>query len=340
MEHLGLVGAVDSGHASLFTALTGVDVQGAQERALGVVEMPDERVDRLAAMAESKKVVAATFQVAFLPGFSTEPGRSLGSRLLGTIRDTDALMLVIRADDGREPDRELARLEEDLVIGDLESVEQRLDKQRRAAKGDKSLAPEIQALERAEAELGDGRPIYRSELASADRAQLGAVFQLTNKPPLVVVNIGVDQIDTADARAAPFGADALAVCIELEADPDVVASEGEERARLLADLGVPESVVPRLTRAALHLLGRRTFLTTGEDETRAWTFRAGSTAPQCAGVIHSDLQRGFIRAEVIQWQELLDIGSWAKAKELGKLRVEGKDYAVQDGDVLEIRFNV
>jgi ribosome-binding ATPase YchF (GTP1/OBG family) len=120
----------------------------------------------------------------------------------------------------------------------------------------------------------------------------------------------------------------------------VVASVGEERAQLLADLGVPESVVPRLARAALHLLGRRTFLTTGEDETRAWTFRAGSTAPQCAGVIHSDLQRGFIRAEVINWEDLLAIGSWAKAKELGKLRVEGKDYVVEDGDVLEIRFNV
>ena len=156
MEHLGLVGAVDSGHASLFTALTGIDVQGAQDRVLGVVELPDERVERLAAMAHSKKVVPATFQLAFLPGFSTEPGRSLGSRLLGTVRDTDALMLVVRSDDGHDPGRELARLEEDLVIGDLDSVEQRVEKQRRAAKGDKSLLPEIEALERAKAALGEG----------------------------------------------------------------------------------------------------------------------------------------------------------------------------------------
>jgi ribosome-binding ATPase YchF (GTP1/OBG family) len=226
------------------------------------------------------------------------------------------------------------------VIADLTSVEQRLDKQRRAAKGDKSLGTEIGALEAAEAALGEGAPIYRSDLSDADRALLGPVFLLTNKPALVVVNIGVDQLDEADALAAPFGADALAVCLELEGDPDVVAVDGKERARLLADLGVPESVLPRLARAALHLLGRRTFLTTGDKESRAWTFRAGASAPECAGVIHSDLQRGFIRAEVIEWRTLLDIGSWANAKEAGKLRVEGKDYVVQDGDVLEIRFNV
>ena len=340
MEHLGLIGAADSGHADLFAALTGQNVQGAQDRTLGVVQMPDERVDRLAEMSHSKKVVPATFQVAFLPGFSTEPGKSLGSRLLGTLRDSDALMLVIRADDGRDPQKERARIEDDLVIADLDSVEQRLAKQRRAAKGDKTLASEIAALEKAEAALGDGAPLYRSDLADADRGLLAPAFLLTNKPALFVVNVGLDQLEDAESVAAPFGDDALAVCIELEADPDVVASEGDERARLLADLGVPESVVPRLARAALHLLGRRTFLTTGEDETRAWTFRAGATAPECAGVIHSDLQRGFIRAEVIGWEELLDIGSWAKAKEVGKLRVEGKDYVVSDGDVLEIRFNV
>ena len=340
MEHLGLIGAADSGHADLFTALTGLTVTGAQDRVLGVVELPDERVERLAEMSSSKKKVLATFQIAFLPGFSAEPGKSLGSRLLGTLRDSDALMLVARADAGHDVSSEVRRIEEDLVIADLESVEQRLDKQRRAAKGDKSLAPEIEALERAEAVLGDGDPIYRSTLADADRVLLAPVFLLTNKPALVVVNIGVDQLEQAESLAGGLGEGALAVCVELEADPDVVGSEGAERAQLLAELGVPESVVPRLARSALHLLGRRTFLTTGEDETRAWTFREGSTAPQCAGVIHSDLQRGFIRAEVIDWQDLLEIGSWAKAKEVGKLRVEGKDYVVHDGDVLEIRFNV
>jgi GTP-binding protein YchF len=340
VEHLGVVGLADSGHGQLFTALTGVEGGHASDRLLGVVHIPDERLDALAEMSESKKVVPATFQIAYLPGLSTEPGKGLGSRLLGSLRDCDALMLVVRAADGNEAARDLRALEDELVLADLGSVEQRLDKQRRAVKGDKSLGPEIAALEGAEATLGEGTPVYRSTLSEAERGLLGPVFLLTNKPALVVVNVGVDQLDDADAAARAFGDDALAVCVEIEGDPDVVAADGVERAQLLADLGVAESVVPRLARSALHLLGRNTFLTTGDKESRAWTFRAGSTAPECAGVIHSDLQRGFIRAEVIFWRDLLELGSWAKAKETGKLRVEGKDYVVVDGDVLEIRFNV
>jgi GTP-binding protein YchF len=340
VQQLGLLGLADSGHSGLFAALTGHDVAAASDRVLGVVAIPDERLAQLAAMSRSKQTVAATLQLAYLPALSTEAGKGLGSRLLGSVRDCDALMLVVRADDGHDPARELAALEEELILADLGSVEGRLDKQRRAAKGDKGLATEVAALERAEAALSDGTPIYRASLDPDDRALLAPAFLLTNAPALVVVNIGVDQLDAADSLAAPFGEDALGVCLELEADPDVVAAEGDDRAQLLADLGIPESVVPRLARAALHLLGRDTFLTTGEKESRAWTFRTGSTAPECAGVIHSDLQRGFIRAEVIRWDELLELGSWNKAKEAGALRVEGKDYVVRDGDVLEIRFNV
>lgn len=340
MEHLGLIGLADSSHAALFAALTGLDAATAAERMLGVVQLPDERLDQLAQMSESKKVVPATFEVAYLPGLSTEPGKGLGSRHLGSLRDCDAICFVLRATDGNDPALDLTALEEELILADLASVEQRLYKQRRAAKGDKSLAPEIAALERAEAVLGDGTPVFRSDLDADDRRLLGPIFLLTNKPVLIVVNVGLDQLDDGDALAAPFGDDALAVCLELEGDPDVVAAQGAERAELLADLGVAESVVPRLARAAYHRLGRRTFLTTGDKESRAWTFRAGAKAPECAGVIHSDLERGFIRAEIIRWDELLDIGSWAKAKELGKIRVEGKEYEVADGDVLEIRFNV
>jgi len=339
-EHLGVLGLPDSGHDLLFRALTGQDASLASDRLLGVVAIPDERLDRLAAMSESKKVVPATLQLAYLPPLSTEAGKGLGSRLLGEVRDSDALMLVVRADEGHDAAKELASLEEELILADLGSVESRLDKQRRAAKGDTTLAAEIAALERAEEVLSDGVPIYRGDLGGDERTHLEPAFLLTNKPALVVVNVGTDQLDEGDALAAEFGEDSLAVCLELEGDPDVVAAEGDERASLLADLGIPESVVPRLARAALHLLGRRTFLTTGDKESRAWTFRDGSTAPQCAGVIHSDLERGFIRAEVIDWQELLGLGSWTKAKDAGALRVEGKDYVVRDGDVLEIRFNV
>ena len=182
--------------------------------------------------------------------------------------------------------------------------------------------------------------MYRSDLGHEERGLLAPVFLLTNKPMLVVVNVAVDRLDVGEELAAPFGPDALSVCVEIEGDPDVAQAPPDERATLLADLGVTESVLPRLARSAYQLLGRRTFFTTGEDESRAWSFRAGAKAPECAGVIHSDLQRGFIRAEVIDWRELLDIGAWDKAKELGKLRVEGKEYEVRDGDVLEIRFNV
>ena len=340
MEHLGLVGLSESGHAALFRALTGMDVDLASDRVLGMVNLPDARLDALAAMSESKKVVYATFQIAFLPGLSTEAGKGLGSRLLGSLRDCDALMLVVRAADGNDPARDLRALEDELVLADLGSVEQRLYKQQRALKGDKTLAPEIGALERAEAVLSEGEPLYRSDLTADERALLAPVFLLTNKPALVVVNIDIDQLDTADAIATPFGTDALAVCVEIEGDPDVVAAEGAERAQLLAELGVAESVVPRLARAALHMLGKATFLTTGDKESRAWTFYAGSSAPECAGRIHSDFQRGFIKAEVIHWDELLEIGSWNKAKELGKIRIEGKDYHPIDGDVMEFRFNV
>jgi GTP-binding protein YchF len=343
VEHLGLVGLSDSGHAGLFAALTGLDASSASDRMVGVVRLPDERLDRLAAMSASKKVVPATFQVAYVPGLSTEPGKGMGSRLLGTLRDSDALLFVLSGADGHDPGADLDTLEYELVLADLATVEQRLAKHTRAAKGDKTLGPEIAALERAFSVLEDGVPLYRSQLAADDRALLGPVFLLTNKPMLAVVNIAVDQLDDPGpiaAKAARDGREVLAVCVELEGDPDVVSAQGAERAELLAGLGVEESVVPRLARAAHHLLGRETFLTTGEQESRAWTFRRGATAPECAGVIHSDLQRGFIRAEVIRWDELLEIGSWAKAKEQGRIRVEGKDYVVVDGDVLEIRFNV
>jgi GTP-binding protein YchF len=346
MEHLGLVGLPDSGHAQLFSALTGLDTPTGFETTKGVAPLPDDRVDRLAEMSKSKKLVHATFEIDFIPGLAPggKPGEGLGRRLLGSIRDCDAILAVLRADDDGEaltdPADALTALELELVLADLASVEQRLEKQRRAMKGDSSLAAEVAALERGDAVLANGTPVYRSDLTDEERKLLAPVFLLTNKPMLVVVNVAVDRLDQSDLLAAPFGSDAISVCVEIEGDPDVAQASAEERSALLADLGVTESVLPRLARSAYHLLGRRTFFTTGGDESRAWSFRAGAKAPECAGVIHSDLQRGFIRAEVIEWRDVLDIGSWDKAKELGKLRVEGKEYEVRDGDVLEIRFNV
>ena len=187
-------------------------------------------------------------------------------------------------------------------------------------------------------------PVYRSGLSGEQRAALGPAFLLTNKPVLAVVNLGEDQVGDADALVKPVAAeltdtaDVLGVSVQLEAE--AARLEPVERTELLEGLGLGEGALPRVARAAHHLLGRRTFLTTGDKESRAWTFRAGARAPECAGVIHSDLQRGFIRAEVIRWEELVELGSWNAAKTAGRLRVEGKDYEVADGDVLEIRFNV
>jgi GTP-binding protein YchF len=278
--------------------------------------------------------------LALPPG--AKPGEGLGAKLLGALRNCDAVLVVLRAfaDGGVEPDPagDLDALELELVLADLTSVEQRLDRQRRQAKsGDKEIAAEVAALERAHAVLSDGTPLRRSDLSADELARLAPVFCLTVKPTLVVLNTG----EKVDADAAPEeGALAGAIRVPIDIEAEIAACAPEDRDEMREMYGVGESALSTVARAAYHLLGRRTFLTTGEDESRAWTFRAGAKAPECAGVIHSDLQRGFIRAEVIDWEELLEIGSWSKAREAGKLRVEGKDYEVRDGDVLEIRFNV
>jgi GTP-binding protein YchF len=359
VERLGLVGLPNSGKSSLFNALTGASTIVAPhpfsttETATALAHVPDERVDLLGKMSNSKKLVYTGFEIvdiaALVKGAST--GEGLGNRFLGSLRDCDAILYVLRAFDDpsvpgdNDPQADLDTLELELVLADLASVEGRLHRQQRAAKGDKSLAAEIAALERAVTVLSDGVPIYRSDLTEEEREFLAPAFLITTKKILVVVNIGEDQLDRAAEIAAPFASvdgsgegEALAACLQLEAE--AAQLDPEERAELLEGLGLGEGVVPRVARAAYHRLGRRTFLTTGDTETRAWTFRAGAKAPECAGVIHSDLQRGFIRAEAIFWRDLLEIGSWPKAKAEGKLRVEGKDYEVVDGDVLEIRFNV
>jgi GTP-binding protein YchF len=358
VERLGIVGLPNAGKSALFNALTGGAAVVAPhpfsttETHVGVAQVPDSRVEALAELSKSKKIVHTTVEFVDIAGLvaGSSTGEGMGNRFLAGIREADALCIVLRAFEdenvvgGTDPLDDLQVLELELVLADAATVESQVDKRRKAAKNDPSLRGEVAALEAALPVLQAGTPIYRSGLDAEHRANLRTSFLLTNKPVLAVVNLGEDQVADADAVIKPVtaelgdAADVLGVSVQLESEAAQLPPD--ERAELLEGLGLGEGALPRVARAAYHLLGRRTFLTTGPDESRAWTFRAGAKAPECAGVIHSDLQRGFIRAEVMRWDELLELGSWNKAKDVGKLRVEGKDYEVSDGDVLEIRFNV
>jgi GTP-binding protein YchF len=306
-------------------------------------------------MSASKKTVYATAEFVDIAGIQkgSAQGEGLGNRFLGGIREVDAILYVLRAFDdpnvvgGHDPLDDLHTLEFELVLADLASAETQLERRRKAARFDKDAAGDVALLEAAVATLGEGTPLYRAGFDRERRDGMKPFFLLTSKPVLAVVNLGEDQVgDDPDGGAVVAQvtdaldgkAEALGVSVQLEAEAAQLPAD--ERTELLEGLGLGEGALPRVARAAYHLLGLRTFLTTGDKESRAWTFRAGAKAPECAGVIHSDLQRGFIRAEVIHWDELLELGSWNKAKEVGKLRVEGKDYEVVDGDVVEIRFNV
>ena len=232
------------------------------------------------------------------------------------------------------------------MYSDFETLEKQADKRRKAARADKTLADEVAAMDAALELLQAGTPIYRSQLDEAQRHLLKPFFLLTAKPAMALVNLDEEQLVDPEPLLAPvreaFGLGAgdqvIGLCIQLEAEAAML--DEESRAEMLEALGLGEGALPAFLHAAYQMLGLRTFFTTGEKETRAWTFRTGSKAPQCAGVIHTDFERGFIRAETIHWDELLELGSWAKAREVGKARIEGKEYVVADGDVMDFRFNV
>jgi GTP-binding protein YchF len=357
MERFGFVGLPNAGKSSLYNALAGGGALAAPyafattDPNVGVAKVPDTRLDRLAVMSASRNVVPASVQFVDIGGLveGASKGEGLGNRFLAHIREVDAVVYVLRAfaDDDvpgtTDPLEHLRVVELELCLADLETLEKQVERKRKHAKIDKTAVAEAEAMQRAYEILGEGTPLYRSALSPEDRTLLREQFLLTNRPVLAVVNIDESQVAEPDAVTAPIraelgdGAEVLPVCVQLEAE--AAQLDPDDRAELLEGYGLGEGALPRFVHAAYHLLGLRTFLTTGDKESRAWTFKAGWKAPACAGVIHTDLQRGFIRAEVIRWDDLLEIGSWSKAREAGKLRVEGKDYEVQDGDVLEIRHN-
>ncbi len=358
MQRFGLAGLPNSGKSTLFNALTGGDspvapyAYSTTGTRLGEAKLADERLERITRMSESAKTTPAGVQFTDVGGLAAgaAAGEGLGNRFLGGIREVDALVLVLRAFEDEEVDgvsdplEALVTLELELSLADLDSLERQIDKKRRQAKGDATVAPEVARMERAAATLSDGRPLWRGDLAEDERTLLAPCFLLTNKPVVAVVNIGeqatADEVDaTVQAVASELsGAEALAVCARLEAE--VAELPEAERAEMAESLDLGEGALARLVAASYRCLGLSTFFTTGPKETRAWPFPAGSTADVCAGLVHTDFQRGFIRAETIQWAELLEIGSWSEARSSGRLRAEGRSYGVQDGDVLEIRFNV
>jgi ribosome-binding ATPase len=358
MERFGFVGLPNAGKSSLYNALAGGGALAApypfatKDKNVGRARVPDVRLDRLAEFSKSKNVVAATGEFVDIGGLveGAHKGEGLGNQFLANIREVDAIVFVARAfEDGDVPGPSnpldhLAVVEIELALADLATVETQLPRKQKAAKLDKSAAVGLEAMEKALGILSDGTPLYRAGLTADERADLRPLFLLTNKPVLVVVNVGDGDLDRVDEKVAPVKelmngfAEVLGMCVQLEAE--AAQLDAAERQEMLDGFNLGEGALPRVMGAAYQLLGRRTFFTTGEKESRAWTFRAGAKAPECAGEIHSDMERGFIRAETIHWDTLLECGSYVKAREKGLLRLEGKEYEVQDGDVMEFRFNV
>ena len=357
MERFGFVGLPNSGKTSLHNALAGGDAVAARHAFstksanVGVAAVPDDRLLLLAQMSDSRRRVHASVQFTDIGGLvaGSNRGEGLGNAFLGHVRDTDAIVYVLRAfvdpdvpgDD--DPLDSLRVLETELALADLDSATRQLDRLARAAKGDPSLRAGHDLLARAVRFLEDGVPLYRAGWDGDARAGLRPFFLLTNKPVLAVMNVGEDQIDDAEGLAAPVRAElgeaeVVPLCVQLEAE--AARLDESERPEMLAALGLGSGALDRFLTSAYHLLGLRTFLTTGPKESRAWTFRAGATAAECAGAVHSDIQRGFIRADAIAWDGLLEAGSWVAARGQGRVRSEGKDYRVADGDVLEFKFNV
>jgi hypothetical protein len=343
---IGLVGFPGAGKSTVFNALTGMSVDtgygAAQNRQnIGTVKVPDERVDALARLYSPKKTTYAEITFTDLGGGA---GPGLQRSVLNAMREVDALCQVVRAfpdatGSAPQPLMEIAELETETILADLEIVERRIERLQK----DRSNPRELELLQRLQQALESETPIRQANLDEAERKMVSGYRFLSQLPLLLVLNVAEDEIAgdiPAELRAAAEKRGLGLVVLSAQVEMDIAQMPPDEQIEFLDSLGLKQPAKNRFVRAAYELIDLISMLTAGPDECRAWPVPRGSKAPRAAGKIHSDIERGFIRAEVIHWKDLIDLGSEARCREAGKLRVEGKEYIIQDGDVVNFRFNV